>query len=85
MKIWFVDMDDKNRPITVRRGTVEINEATWQRKCKADRMSERIYIPFNFINAQGKRDWDTRYAFNVYRTRAEAQRNFDTSLGAHPR
>jgi hypothetical protein len=84
MKIWFVDMDDKNRPLAVRQGTVEINEAIWQRKCKADRMGEKIYIPFNYINAQGKPDSDTRWPFNVYRTRAEAQRNLNLLLGAHP-
>jgi hypothetical protein len=85
MKIWFVDMDDHNRPLAVRQGTVEINEAVWQRKCKADRMGEKIYVPFNCINAQGKPESDSRWPFNVYRTRAEAQRNFYLPLGAHPR
>jgi len=85
MKIWFADMDDHNRPLAVRRGTVDINEAVWQRKCKADRMGEKIYVPFNYINAQGKPDSDTRWPFNVYRTRVDAQRNFYTPLGAYPR
>ncbi len=85
MKIWFVDMDDKNRPLAVRRGTVEINEAVWQRKCKADRMGEKIYVPFNYINGQGKPDSDSRWPFNVYHTRASAQRNFYLPLGAYPK
>jgi hypothetical protein len=84
MRIWFVDMDDHNRPLAVRQGTVEINEAVWQRKCKADRMGEKIYVPFNYINAQGKPDSDSRWPFNVYRTRTEAQRNFNLPLGQRP-
>jgi hypothetical protein len=85
MKIWFVDMDNNNKPIGVRQGTVDINEATWQKKCKSDRMGEKVYVPFNFVNAAGKADYDTRWPFNVYRNRAEAQRNFYTPLGAQPR
>lgn len=47
-------------------------------------MGEKIYVPFNYINAQGKPDSDSRWPFNVYRTRTEAQRNFNLPLGQRP-
>ncbi|MDB5072874.1 MAG: hypothetical protein JWM87_3985 [Candidatus Eremiobacteraeota bacterium] len=48
-------------------------------------MGEKIYVPFNYINAQGQRDFDSRWPFNVYRTRTEAQHNFYTPLGGYPK
>lgn len=80
-----MDMDDRNRPLSARQGVVEINEVIWRRKCKAGRMGEKIYVPFNYINAQGQRDFDSRWPFNVYRTRTEAQHNFYTPLGGYPK
>jgi len=38
-------MGEENRPLAVRRGPVEINEAVRQRKCKTDRMARRYTFP----------------------------------------
>ncbi len=75
MTIWVLDYADSDtrlaHPIGLLKGTVDIHEAQWHAKCAADRPGDKVFIPFNYTK-NGQSGWDTRYPWDVYRTRAEA-------------
>ncbi len=67
MEIWFVDMYDKNWPLAVHRGTVEINEAVSQSKRKADRFDADSVTWTTFTTPElaqvGPTAWARKYTF----------------------
>lgn len=83
MKVWFLDYahDDytNSHPLGVLEGVIDIDEHAWHAKCKSEGPNAKVFVPFNY-RKNNQALWDTRWPQDVYRTRAEAQRAYQSKL-----